>query len=120
MILNSNVSVRDSSYHITKEQKALAKAYIQGAVHAHCNCNPGEAFSVRKLFGGDNRDWYGTPLQMLYDSHVGKVKNPEKSAAQDAGILMKQVLIDDAREFECVGQNTGKEYRLINANIICS
>ena len=57
MIENTSQTVRKVSAKIPETEIALAKAYIQGAVHAHCSSNPASELSVRILFGGDNRDW---------------------------------------------------------------
>ena len=73
-------------------------------------------FSVRILFGGNNRDWYKTPLQKIYDYHHfidGKdCETAAKSSAKDVGMLLKTVLEEDSRNFEIVRIDTGKVYKL--------
>ena len=115
MIVKTNQTVRNISAKIPVVNIELAKAYIQGAVHSHCNCNADKEFSVRILFGGDNRDWGNTPLQCIYDYHkyVRMSKNPAEDAAKDVGWLFKSVLISDARMFEYVDKNTGSVYKMI-------
>lgn len=90
------------------------KLYIKGAVDGFCNINNGETFSVRRLFGGDNGNWNGTPLQAIYNYYVsvGEDNAKEKSAI-DVGVLLKQVLSDDVYwEYELKKGYTN-EYRRV-------
>ena len=114
MALSPNQTVRKISAKISAEEIALAKDYIQNAVHSHCNSNPDKEFSVRTLFGGDNKDWTDTPLQCIYDYHkyVRMSKDPAEDAAKDVGWLLKSVLSIDARNFEYAGKNTGNMYKM--------
>ena len=114
MITKTNQTVRKITARISRVDIELTKAYIQGAVHSHCNNNADEEFSVRILFGGDNKNWTNTPLQCIYDYHkyIGKTKDPADAAAKDVGWLFKSVLIDDVRVFEYVGKDTGSIYKL--------
>lgn len=114
MIVNTNQTVRKISAQLTDVEIALAKAYIQGAVHSHCNNCADKELSARILFGGDNRDWGNTPLQCIYKYYKEKKRSqhPADDAAKDVGWLLKSVLDEDSREFECVGEDTGKKYKL--------
>lgn len=109
-----NETVRAISAQIPVVLVELAKAYIQGAVHSHCNNNADKELSVRILFGGENRNWANTPLQCLYDYHkyVNGAAKPAEMAAKDVGWLFKSVLINDPRTFEYVGNDTGSIYKL--------
>lgn len=108
-----NETVRTIATSIPEEKIALAKAYIQGAVHSHCNNSPDKELSVRILFGGDNRDWTDTPLQCVYDYYCKKgAEHPGEDAAKYIGWLFKSVLISDLRTFEYVGKTTGSLYKL--------
>ncbi|MBR1811269.1 MAG: hypothetical protein IJ766_06440 [Clostridia bacterium] len=108
MIIHKNQTVNNISAKISVTDIEVAKAYIQGAVHSHCNTSPDKPLSVRFLFGGDNRDWADTPLQIIYDYHkCMQAVNPAEQAAKDVGWLFKQVLKDDSRTFEYVGKDTG-------------
>ncbi len=114
MFQNKNERVFSSSAKLSTIDIEFAKAYIKGAVHSFCENNPGEYFSVRRLFGGGNGDWGDTPLQRIYEYHkyINPIKDPAKRAAIDVGWLLKAVLRDDCRTFECVdGYN--REYKLI-------
>ena len=96
MLINSTRLTRISA-RLTAEQEALAKSYIQGAVHGFCNNCEG-AFSVRKLFGGDNGNWNGTPLQEIYEWHFSKLGDhpvASEKAAIDVGRLLKTILNED-------------------------
>ena len=111
MIINTNQTVYNISAKIPIINIEFAKAYIKGAVHSHCNTNPDEPLSVRILFGGDNRNWADTPLQIIYDYHKSmQAKNPVKQAAKDVGWLFKKVLKDDRRTFQYIGKDTGSIY----------
>ena len=114
MITKTNQTVRKISAKLPVVNLELAKAYIQGAVHSHCNNNADKEFSVRILFGGDNRNWADTPLQCIYDYHryVRLSKKPYDDAAKDVGWLFKSVLIGDIRTFEYVGKDTGSIYKM--------
>lgn len=115
MIINTNQTVRNITAKIPTVNIEFAKAYIQGAVHSHCNNNAGKEFSVRILFGGDNKNWANTPLQCIYDyhRHMRRSENAAEDAAKDVGWLLKSVLISDVRTFEYVGKDTGSIYKLI-------
>ena len=114
MIVNTNNTIRRISAKISIVDTELAKAYIQGAVHSHCNNNPNKEISVRILFGGDNKDWGGTPLQCIYEYHkyIKMAKRPAEDAAKDVGWLFKAILNDDERTFEYAGKDTGSIYKL--------
>lgn len=114
MITKTNQTARKISAKIPIVNIELAKAYIQGAVHSHCNKNVSKDFSVRILFGGNNKNWENTPLQCIYDYHkyIGNAKDPADAAAKDVGWLFKSVLIDDTRTFEYIGKDTGSIYKL--------
>ena len=115
MLENISTTVRRISAKISAEELALAKAYMQGAVHSFCGCNGDREFSVRTLFGGTNRDWSDTPLQWIYEYHKSAGKpDPAEAAAKDVGWLFKQVLLDDVRTFRYVRDDTGNVYQRID------
>lgn len=111
-------SLRKASATLSAKELELAKKYLQGAVHSFCKNNPGKAFSLRDLVGGENRDWGETPLQAIYEYHVssGKAKpKAKRQAAIDAGWLLKAVLA--AEKNRCFEQLQGpkiKQYRKID------
>ena len=114
MIIDSNQTVYNISAKIPLINIIVAKAYIQGAVHSHCNTNHDKPLSVRILFGGENRNWADTPLQIIYDYHKSvQANDPAEKAAKDVGWLLKEVLIEDKRSFKYVGKDTGNKYILI-------
>lgn len=87
---------------ITQEQVSLIKAFLQGAVYSWAKNRKGEPFAVRDLVGGDNFEWEGTPLYVLYEKHIllGKDNiSAIAAAAKDAGWLLKSVLDSDKRHF---------------------
>ena len=88
---------------ITEDQELLIKAFLQGAVYSWAKNRKGDQFAARDLVGGDNFEWGGTPLIVLYDKHVALGKDNEsaiKAAAKDLGWLLKSVLHEDKRHFE--------------------
>lgn len=103
------------SAKLESEQIKLAEAYIQGAIDCYCKNNKEENFSVRILFGGDNKNWNNTPLQCIYDYHCNRnAKDAYNSAAKDIGWLFKGILLNDTKRiFECVGKDTGNLYKMI-------
>lgn len=118
MIITKKLTVKTISAKISDVEIKIAKAYIQGAVHSHCNTNHDKPLSVRILFGGENRNWTDTPLQIIYDYHKSmQAKNPAEQAAKDVGWLFKKVLMEDSRTFEYVGKDTGSIYVLANKKL---
>lgn len=78
-----------------------AKVHIRGAVRSFCKNNPDQEFSVRILFGGENKDWSDTPLQRIYDYYVKEgYSDAEKRAATDVGWLLKTVLHEDKYTYD--------------------
>lgn len=116
MIINPKKLNRNITAKVSDVEIECVKAYIQGAVHSHCNTSPGKPFSVRILFGGKNKDWSGTPLQCIYDYHkdIRQSKDPANQAAKDIGWLFKQVLESDSRKFCYIGKDTGNIFKLIS------
>lgn len=115
MIINNTKQIRRISAKLIPVDEEIIKVYMLGAVDAFCNVKPDEPFSARILFGGNNRNWNGTPMQKLYDYQLKEGKTYDEAfdlAAKDAGWLLKTVLNDDARIFEIVGKDTGTLYKL--------
>ena len=112
MFINNqdNHNIRDIRI-LNQEEKALAKAFIQGAVYGWLNCHSkGDESSVRILFGGDNTDWEGTPLQPIWDNHKANGKTNDEAyeqSAKDVGWLLKSVLAGDkTRKFKKIERFT--------------
>lgn len=116
--LNKPIKLQRPSAKLLHEETEQVKRYLQGAVHSFCKNNPGKAFSLRDLVGGENKDWRETPLQAIYEYHIstGKAKpKAKRQAAIDAGWLLKAVLAED--ESRCFVQSQGrrtKTYRKVN------
>lgn len=99
---------------ITSEQTRRIRDFMQGAVYSWAKNRKDHWFAVRDLVGGDNRNWGGTPLQVLYTKHTASGKTHDKAfeaASHDIGWLTKAVLDSDRREFESRDSGRGKEYR---------
>ena len=109
--------IQRPSAKLSTDETNLAKKYLQGAVHSFCKNNPGVAFSLRDLVGGENKDWRETPLQPIYNYHISLGKTEKKAkiqAAIDAGWLLKAVLEEEkARAFEQMQGPGAKLYRKI-------
>lgn len=107
-------NVRKISAKLLPIDIAVIQVYIQGAVHGFCNNNAGQYFTVRSLFGGENADWNGTPLQQIYE-HYRRNGYTEQDAADraavDVGVLLKNVLIGDKYEYEQVEAFTNTYYK---------
>lgn len=68
------------------------------------------------LVGGENFQWKGTPLHVLYEKHIkaGKGrKSAIKAAARDLGWLVKSVLSEDKRTFEVGKGGLVRTYRWV-------
>lgn len=122
MLINSNKRIYKISEKLISADIEIIKLYILSSVNAVCkvkqskNSNKTNArFSVSSLFGGNNRNWAGTPLQKIYDYYksIGKTHDVAyKQAAQDMGKLLARVLADDKREFIVEYQGRVKSYRM--------
>lgn len=98
MLKNKNSSLRSISAQISEGDMNCAKTYIMGVVHGFCNNNENQHFSVQILFGGENKDWRGTPLQVIYEYYAQKgYFDADKRAARDVGWLLKTVLQEDKK-----------------------
>jgi len=97
--------------NITTAEKQRIYDFLQGAVYCWCKNRKNEWFSVRDLLGGDNFDWNGTPLIVLFNKHKMKGKSDEDAiidAGKDAGWIVKRVVNDDQRDFETKDEYTRK------------
>lgn len=102
MSLTKKSKLRDVN-GISETEKALIKAFLQGAIYCWVKNRKGEQFAARDLMGSENFEWKGTPLFVLYKKHKNGGKDHKsalKSAAKDLGWLMKAVLADDKRTFK--------------------
>ena len=101
---------------ITDEQKALIKAFLQGAVYSWGKNRSGEKFAARDLVGGENYEWRGTPMVALYQKHIARGKSSDASvdaAGQYLGWLLKAVLAEDKRHFEADRSGRTAAYRWV-------
>lgn len=104
------------TYGISDTEKALIKAFMQGTVYCWVKNRAGEPFAVRDLMGGENFDWNGTSLQVLYEKHINAGKDNEEAieaAAKDLGWLVKSVLAEDKRTFEVGKAGLVSSYRWV-------
>ena len=77
--------------------------YMQGAVRCWDKNRKGDFFAAHDLVGGENRDWNGTPLLVLYEKHTDLGKDNEsaiKDAGKDIGWLLKAMLAGEDRLYE--------------------
>lgn len=82
-----------------EEEKAI-KDYLLGAVRTWTRDRKNREFAARDMVGGNNKNWEGTPLQILYDKHRKSRRNHTQAhanAAKELGHLLKAVLRDDKR-----------------------
>lgn len=88
-----------------------AKQYIKERIDDYLRTDSSD-FCVRKIFGGVNSDWHGTPLQTLFDFYLNKYKSENKNnccekakkqAAIDVGELMVVVLNEARENYICTG-----------------
>jgi hypothetical protein len=113
MTLISDAELRDVK-EITKEEKILIRAFLQGAVYCWCKNRPNEWFSLRDLMGGENFHWQGTPLMPLYEKHEG-VEDAVARAGKDCGWMLKRVINDDSRIFETQKSEMIRQYRWVQS-----
>ena len=101
---------------ITDAEKSAIKTFMQGAVYCWVKNRKGQQFAVRDLMGGENFEWEGTSLQVLYEKHIKQGKSNDaaiESAAKDLGWLVKTMLSEDKRTFEADKGGLVSVYRWI-------
>jgi len=115
MTLKPYSEIRDV-HDLTNEDKQRIIDFLQGAIYDWCKNKPNEWFSMRDLMGGENYDWKGTPLFLLFEKYRGKGKSIDSAidyAGKDSGWLLKQVIHSDKRLFETKIQERIRKYRWI-------
>ena len=89
---------------ITTAQYQAIRAFLQGAVYCWCINRREDHFVARDLVGGDNKDWRGTPLMVLYEYYLdGNDDNYDYAvteAGKAVGRLLFEVLANDRRVFD--------------------
>ena len=113
MALDPNSELREVS-GIDAAQRTAITAFLQGAVYCWVKNRSGEEFAARDLVGGENGNWGGTPLQVLYDRHIAEGKEEsaaEEAAARDLGWLLKSVLDKDKRRFAASNDGWVSKYQ---------
>ena len=101
---------------ITEHEQELIEAYMQGAIYSWVKNRRDESFAVRDLVGGENFDWDGTPLIVLYEKHINEGKSNTsaiESAAKDLGWIVKSVLNGDKRTFIASKAGLVNHYRWV-------
>ena len=111
MALNPPSEIRDVR-GITPDQKAHIYDFLQGAVYCWCMNRRDEWFSMRNLMGGENTDWGGTPLIVLYQKYLPASDAVER-AGKDSGWLLKRVIDNDTRRFETKKEDLIRKYRWV-------
>jgi len=115
MLAENNNRVRAISAKLSPFELDSIEVYIKGVVDNFCKRFPKEKFSVRIFFGGDNKDWNGTPLQKIYDYYISiglSYKKAFNKSAIDVGRLLKKLLIEDEQLYLYIKGYTN-EYILI-------
>lgn len=115
MALTEQSELRDV-HGITDTEKTAIMAFMQGAVYCWVKNRKDEWFAARDLVGGENNEWEGTPLCVLYHKHINTGKDSDlaiESAGKDLGWLLKTVLSEDKRTFEVDKLGLVRGYRWI-------
>lgn len=103
---------------ISPEESEKIQDFLQGAIYAWCKNQKGKWFALRDLMGGDNFDWNGTALQVLFYKHENLGKTDEdaiRAAAKDCGWLLKKAIHTDERVFETKTENLTRKYRWVQS-----
>ncbi len=115
MTLEPDSEVREV-HGIGTRDRDLIKTFLQGAVYSWVKNRSGEQFAARDLVGGENFEWDGTPLFVLYRKHMDLGKSHESAiedAGKDLGWLLKAVLSEDKRTFEVGRSGLTAGYRWV-------
>lgn len=89
-------------HSVAQEQQQLIRVYLQGHVYDWCKSNGQNPFKACDMIGSINKNWAGTPLQVLYDHYLHRGRGEDYAyaqAARSAGWLLWQVLVEDNRDF---------------------
>lgn len=111
-----NKSKLRTDFQIDESELERIKCFLQGAVYCWIKNRKDEFFAARDLVGGENYDWTGTPLIVLYEKHLNLGKNESMSkdeAGKEVGWILKLVLSDDNRTFEDCDMGKAKGYRWV-------
>jgi len=120
MISKGDDTIRNVSGLSKLDEKSIM-AFLQGAVYCWCKNNKSERFTIIELMGGENRDWNGTPLQILYDRQIQEGKNEKEAfdnAGRDCGWLLKKVIHSDKRRFETEETGINRGYTWVEAQSV--
>ena len=104
---------------LTDTEKQRIKDYMLGSIYCWIkNQKDGDSslwFAVRDLVGGENTNWDGTPLDVIYKKHLHEKTSDEafKQAAKDIGWIMKSMIFEDKRLFETKKEGMVRKYRWI-------
>jgi len=112
-MINGNNKLKDI-VGISNLEKQRIIDFLQGAVYSWCKNKKNEWFALRDLMGGDNYYWEGTPLIALYKKHEDILEDWEqavKEAGKDAGWLLKEMIINDKREFDTKKEELTRKYK---------
>lgn len=104
------------SFDIREENLLAIKVFLQGSVYCWVKNRSDEVFAARNLVGGENYDWNGTPLIVLYEKHIARGKKHDKAveeAGKDLGWILKLVLHEDRRVFQSCDAGMAQGYRWI-------
>ena len=113
MALSEQSKLRQS-FGVRDENLVAIKAFLQGSVYCWIKNRKDEVFAARDLVGGENYEWGGTPLIVLYEKHISLGKNSEDAvteAGKDLGWILKLVLHEDERTFDSCDAGMAKGYK---------
>jgi hypothetical protein len=99
---------------LSENELELIKKFLQGSVYCWVKNRKEEVFAARDLVGGENFNWSGTPLIVLYEKHKNKDKSDEEAiedAGKDLGWILKLVLHEDRRTFTASDAGMAKGYK---------
>lgn len=102
MIINSTKRTVKITAKVSENDLKLMESYILGAVHGFTAAADSKSFKVRDLFGFDNRDWNGTPIQKIYEFYLKSLPHEDAAdkAGKDVGKLLRKVLAKDKYEYK--------------------
>lgn len=113
MIIKGNATIRTVS-GISEKQESEIYSFLQGTVYCWCKNLGDKEFALRDLMGGENFQWNGTPLSVLWEKQKKLGANdPVKSAGIDAGWILKKVILNDKRNFEVREREMTNKYKWI-------
>ena len=104
MLIKDNKII--NTYIVNTAEKNDIISYLDQIISGWINKSPNEWFNFKDLLDfylSQHENWNGTPLQVLYDNYIKKVKNHEQAldlAGKSVGKILKETVHKRQEKFD--------------------